>query len=70
MEGKSYLIDEEQDRVQIHHVLWDRSIMTATATAFVRNMKSSQDSINFKEAKLNHILASQAHHEQRSGEGC
>lgn len=58
MEGKSYLIDEK-NRTECKYIMYSGSVdHDGDRYGFVRNMKSSQDSINFKEAKLNHILAS------------
>lgn len=58
MEGKSYLIDEK-NKTECKYIMYSGSVdHDGDRYGFVRNMKSSQDSINFKEAKLNHILAS------------
>ena len=58
MDGKSYLIDEK-NKTQCKYIMYSGSVdHDGDRYGFVRNMKSSQDSINFKEAKLNHILAS------------
>jgi len=58
MEGKSYLVDEK-DKTECKYVMYSGSVdHDGDRYGFVRNMKSQQDSINFKEAKLNHILAS------------
>ena len=58
MEGKSYLIDEK-NKPECKYIMYSGSVdHDGDRYGFVRNMKSSQDSINFKEAKLNHILAS------------
>lgn len=58
MEGKSYLIDEK-NKGECKYIMYSASVdHDGDRYGFVRNMKSSQDSINFKESKLNHILAS------------
>lgn len=58
MEGKSYLVDEK-GRTECKYVMYSGSVdHDGDRYGFVRNMKSSQDSINFKESKLNHILGS------------
>lgn len=58
MEGKSYLMDEK-NKTECKYIMYSGSVdHDGDRYGFVRNMKSSQDSINFKEAKLNHILAS------------
>jgi hypothetical protein len=58
MEGQSYLVDEK-NKTECKYIMYSGSVdHDGDRYGFVRNMKSSQDSINFKEAKLNHILAS------------
>jgi hypothetical protein len=58
MEGESYLRDEK-GATECKYVMYSASVdHDGDRYGFVRNMKSSQDSINFKESKLNHILAS------------
>jgi len=58
MDGKSYLFDEK-NKTECKYIMYSGSVdHDGDRYGFVRNMKSSQDSINFKEAKLNHILAS------------
>lgn len=58
MEGMSYLVDEKGD-TECKYLMYSASVdHDGDRYGFVRNMKSSQDSINFKESKLNHILAS------------
>lgn len=58
MEGPSYLVDEK-GKTECKYVMYSASVdHDGDRYGFVRNMKSSQDSINFKESKLNHILAS------------
>ena len=58
MEGPSYLIDEKGE-TECKYIMYSASVdHDGDRYGFVRNMKSSQDSINFKESKLNHILAS------------
>ena len=58
MEGESYLVDEKK-KTECKYIMYSGSVdHDGDRYGFVRNMKSSQDSINFKEAKLNHILAS------------
>lgn len=58
MEGQSYLKDEK-GRTECKYIMYSGNVdHDGDRYGFVRNMKSSQDSINFKESKLNHILAS------------
>lgn len=58
MEGESYLIDE-RGNTECKYVMYSANVdHDGDRYGFVRNMRSSQDSINFKESKLNHILGS------------
>jgi len=58
MEGQSFLKDEKKKTI-CKYIMYSGSVdHDGDRYGFVRNMKSSQDSINFKESKLNHILAS------------
>lgn len=58
MEGESFLKDEK-GRTACKYIMYSGNVdHDGDRYGFVRNMKSSQDSINLKESKLNHILAS------------
>lgn len=58
MEGDSYLLDEKE-QTQCKYVMFSCNVdHDGDRYGFVRNMKSQQDGINFKEAKLHHILGS------------
>lgn len=58
MEGKSYLTDEK-NKTACKYIMFSCNIdHDGDRYGFVRHMKSSQDSFNFKHSKLNHILAS------------
>lgn len=58
MEGDSFLVDEK-GKTECKYIMYSGNIdHDGDRYGFVRNMKSSQDSINLKESKLNHILAS------------
>lgn len=58
MEGKSYLHDEK-GKTLCKYIMYSCNVdHDGDRYGFVRNMRSKQDSINFKEMKLNHILAS------------
>lgn len=58
MEGRSYLVDEK-NRETCKYIMFSCNVdHDGDRYGFVRNMKSSQDSFNFKHSKLNHILAS------------
>lgn len=58
MEGKSYLVDEK-NKTECKYIMYSASVdHDGDRYGFVRNMKSVQDSVNFKQSKLNHILAS------------
>jgi hypothetical protein len=57
MEGKSYLIDEK-GKTFCKYIMFSCNVdHDGDRYGFVRNMKSGQDSYNFKHSKLNHILA-------------
>lgn len=58
MEGESFLVDEK-GKTECKYIMYSGNVdHDGDRYGFVRNMKSSQDSINLKESKLNHILAS------------
>jgi len=58
MEGVSYLVDQK-NRTECKYIMYSGNVdHDGDRYGFVRNLRSSQDSINFKESKLNHILAS------------
>ncbi len=58
MEGKSYLQDEKNKDI-CKYIMFSCNVdHDGDRYGFVRHMKSSQDSFNFKHSKLNHILAS------------
>ncbi len=58
MEGKSYLKDEK-NKDACKYIMFSCNVdHDGDRYGFVRHMKSSQDSFNFKHSKLNHILAS------------
>jgi len=58
MEGKSYLTDEK-NKETCKYIMFSCNVdHDGDRYGFVRHMKSSQDSFNFKHSKLNHILAS------------
>lgn len=58
MEGRSYLTDEKKKET-CKYVMFSCNVdHDGDRYGFVRHMKSSQDSFNFKHSKLNHILAS------------
>ncbi len=58
MEGESYLLDEKE-QTECKYVMFSCNVdHDGDRYGFVRNMKSQQDGINFKEAKLHHILGS------------
>jgi hypothetical protein len=50
MEGESYLSTRRKKRLQVHHVFGNVD-HDGDRYGFVRNMKSSQDSFNFKHSK-------------------
>jgi len=57
-EGKSPFIDE-RGKTFCKYIMFSANIdHDGDRYGFVRNLKSPQDSLNFKESKLNHILAS------------
>lgn len=59
MEGESYLKDE-RGRPSCKFVMYSAAIdQDGDRYGFVRNLKSPQDSLNAKQAKMHHILASQ-----------
>jgi hypothetical protein len=58
MEGRSYLQDEK-NKDFCKYIMFSCNVdHDGDRYGFVRHMKSSQDSFNFKHSKLNHILAS------------
>lgn len=58
MEGRSYLTDEK-NKETCKYIMFSCNVdHDGDRYGFVRHMKSSQDSFNFKHSKLNHILAS------------
>ncbi len=58
MEDKSYLTDEK-NKTACKYIMFSCNVdHDGDRYGFVRHMKSSQDSFNFKHSKLNHILAS------------
>jgi hypothetical protein len=58
MEGESYLVDEK-NKGTCKYIMFSCNVdHDGDRYGFVRHMKSSQDSFNFKHSKLNHILAS------------
>jgi hypothetical protein len=58
MEGKSYLVDEK-NKETCKYIMFSCNVdHDGDRYGFVRHMKSSQDSFNFKHSKLNHMLAS------------
>lgn len=58
MEGESYLKDEKE-QTECKYVMFSCNVdHDGDRYGFIRNMKSQQDGINFKEAKLHHILGS------------
>lgn len=58
MEGQSYLRDEK-NKTACKYIMFSCNVdHDGDRYGFVRHMKSSQDSFNFKHSKLNHILAS------------
>lgn len=57
-EGESYLFDEK-NKTACKYLMFSCNVdQDGDRYGFVRNMKSSQDSLNFKDSKLNFILAS------------
>lgn len=57
-EGKSYLFDEKR-KPMCRYIMFTCNIdHDGDRYGFVRNMQSSQDSLNFKHSKLDHIMAS------------
>lgn len=58
MEGESYLMDEK-NKTECKYIMYSGNVdHDGDRYGFVRNMKSQQDGINFKESKLHHILGS------------
>jgi hypothetical protein len=58
MEGESYLINEKNKTI-CKYIMFSCNVdHDGDRYGFVRNMKSVQDSLNFKHSKMNHILAS------------
>lgn len=58
MDGVSYLLDEKE-QTECKYVMFSCNVdHDGDRYGFIRNMKSQQDGINFKEAKLHHILGS------------
>jgi hypothetical protein len=58
MEGESYLTDEKK-KTACKYIMYSGNVdHDGDRYGFIRNMKSQQDGINFKEAKLHHILGS------------
>mgnify|MGYP006921334459 CR=1 FL=1 len=58
MEGESYLVDEKNKTI-CKYIMFSCNVdHDGDRYGFVRNMKSTQDSFNYKHSKLNHILAS------------
>jgi hypothetical protein len=58
MEGDSYLFDEK-GQTECKYVMYSGNVdHDGDRYGFVRNMKPLQDSINYKESKLNHIMNS------------
>ena len=58
MEGKSYLFNEKNKTI-CKYIMFSCNVdQDGDRYGFVRNMKSTQDSFNYKHSKLNHILAS------------
>lgn len=58
MEGESYLTDEK-NQTSCKYIMYSGNVdHDGDRYGFIRNMKSQQDGINFKEAKLHHILGS------------
>lgn len=58
MEGRSYLKDEKK-KDACKYIMFSCNVdHDGDRYGFVRHMKSSQDSFNFKHSKMNHILAS------------
>lgn len=58
MEGASFLVDEK-GKTFCKYIMYSASVdHDGDRYGFVRNLKSPQDSINFKKAKVDHIMAS------------
>lgn len=58
MEGESFLIDEK-GQTECKYIMYSSGVdHDGDRYGFVRNLKSPQDSINYKKAKVDHIMAS------------
>ncbi|MBX3583562.1 MAG: hypothetical protein KF810_16880 [Rhizobiaceae bacterium] len=58
MEGESFLVDEKGEP-QCKYIMYSSGVdHDGDRYGFVRNLKSPQDSINYKKAKVDHIMAS------------
>ena len=58
MEGKSYFFDEKKKTI-CRYIMFSANVdHDADRYGLVRNIKSTQDSYNFKHSKMNHMLAS------------
>lgn len=58
MEGESYFVDQKGE-TYCKYIMYSGNVdHDGDRYGFVRNMKPMQDSINYKEAKLNHIMGS------------
>lgn len=58
MEGESYFFDEKKKTICRYIMFACNVDHDGDRYGFVRNMKSTQDSLNFKHSKMNHMLAS------------
>src|SRR5690606_30973927 len=58
MEGQSFLVDEKR-KTFCKYIMYSANVdHDGDRYGFIRNLKSPQDSINFKKAKVDHIMAS------------